>query len=865
MLAKKRCFAFAIIFLILIVIFSNFIFAAKGTGACRKNIEICNSLDDDCDNQIDEGLTIRCSTNSQCGTNGWSGSAYCLNDNVYKNWVAYTCNNPGKCSSTCSFTTEQRLNKTCSYGCTNGVCNSPPLPPPTNETINETYKVCKDTDGGKNFVGAGSVTTQNASYADYCTSSNEVMEYYCSGINGTTLASEAHSCPYGCSQGACKISNSLNRKDMTKYTSKEGFFVSNLDWKTVLPLIPVTTWTGTESCQKGHDTPGNVCVYPTLIFHESGVLKEMYPQESGMTSPSFSPFGQVGWKLEAPGNCTASKNNSYYTLTQPPEVVKLGETFTQTVTVVNCGTSGIINFSRIWFNYHYVSGTEIKFNGNEGIILPGESKSYVFNMKYTGTPNLFSVDSLIYFMQQYSPTRLTTIGTINQAINNIIGAPKPLGGAVSTIRNIGKEDYFSFWETFDTLVYVQDNYEMALSAASYASLINAPLVIQGTSSDTSTIFSGRRIICIGNVAPAGSSCAESYTLQQLNQKYKDETQTNRIILINPNDYDIFTYQYSWSSINKNIIYDINDRTSIEAPVLASAKHELILSTNQTDSISVDASLKDSVRQYYGTLNNLMYLTIMAAPKAIEFRKIVRAEDLMSRALDPLVYADINNDNIQDWFSGRIQGISFDDSSGYVARDLFYNKLGNFPSDVGFVLQNSSDIIGMTMPTLVSARTVFPEAGYNFQEILSNNLDSKPIISLYQNKSLAYYSGHGYVSSGAISYYSIPLLSNTMAIDEACLTCAYLGRSKEAYCGNIIRQGAIFHMGGTSVIFDNPSFENTMNGIFLNGEDIGTSFKNAYVKLVKSTDYSNHQSVQMLGDPTFDPHPPYKLKNKLEGY
>ena len=39
------------------------------------------------------------------------------------------------------------------------------------------------------------------------------------------------------------------------------------------------------------------------------------------------------------------------------------------------------------------------------------------------------------------------------------------------------ENYLSFWEFFYDIVYVEEDYEHALVAASYASLINAPLII----------------------------------------------------------------------------------------------------------------------------------------------------------------------------------------------------------------------------------------------------------------------------------------------------------------------------------------------------------------------------------------------------
>lgn len=67
---------------------------------------------------------ITCSTNSQCGTNGYTGSPFCQSGNVYQNYITHTCNNPGTSSSFCSNSPTAQLKTTCSSGqtCQNGEC-----------------------------------------------------------------------------------------------------------------------------------------------------------------------------------------------------------------------------------------------------------------------------------------------------------------------------------------------------------------------------------------------------------------------------------------------------------------------------------------------------------------------------------------------------------------------------------------------------------------------------------------------------------------------------------------------------------------------------------------------------------------------
>ncbi|MCX6798939.1 MAG: hypothetical protein NTW59_02460, partial [Candidatus Diapherotrites archaeon] len=64
-----------------------------------------------------------CTKNSDCGTDGWTGSPTCSNGNVYQNYTTYTCNSPGTENAQCTNTTTPQQKETCTNGCTNGTCN----------------------------------------------------------------------------------------------------------------------------------------------------------------------------------------------------------------------------------------------------------------------------------------------------------------------------------------------------------------------------------------------------------------------------------------------------------------------------------------------------------------------------------------------------------------------------------------------------------------------------------------------------------------------------------------------------------------------------------------------------------------------
>lgn len=61
-------------------------------------------------------ITSVCNNNSQCGADGLTGILFCQSNNVYKNYITYTCNNPGTESSSCSSSTTAQLQTTCAAG-----------------------------------------------------------------------------------------------------------------------------------------------------------------------------------------------------------------------------------------------------------------------------------------------------------------------------------------------------------------------------------------------------------------------------------------------------------------------------------------------------------------------------------------------------------------------------------------------------------------------------------------------------------------------------------------------------------------------------------------------------------------------------
>jgi len=56
---------------------------------------------------------IVCSSDSDCGADGFIRTGYCSANDIYQAYITYTCNNPGTESSSCSYTETDQLKEDC--------------------------------------------------------------------------------------------------------------------------------------------------------------------------------------------------------------------------------------------------------------------------------------------------------------------------------------------------------------------------------------------------------------------------------------------------------------------------------------------------------------------------------------------------------------------------------------------------------------------------------------------------------------------------------------------------------------------------------------------------------------------------------
>jgi hypothetical protein len=105
-----------------------------------------------------------------------------------------------------------RKTYTCPYSCSNGRC------------VSDSSDYCYDSDGSDVYSN-GYVNTETGTYYDYCSSTDTVKEYYCSG---SSVSSYSGSCPssYSCEDGRCVYGTSTYCTDYDGYNIYEDSYVT---------------------------------------------------------------------------------------------------------------------------------------------------------------------------------------------------------------------------------------------------------------------------------------------------------------------------------------------------------------------------------------------------------------------------------------------------------------------------------------------------------------------------------------------------------------------------------------------------------------------------------------------------------------
>ena len=109
--------------LLIIATAGMLVMLGEGDATGHATAETCDGLDNDLDGQVDEGFSVTCDNNDDCGPTGNFGEPYCKEGNVWQGLMRNECRGkPGTCMSECSGTQTEEMIMKCKNGCSAGNC-----------------------------------------------------------------------------------------------------------------------------------------------------------------------------------------------------------------------------------------------------------------------------------------------------------------------------------------------------------------------------------------------------------------------------------------------------------------------------------------------------------------------------------------------------------------------------------------------------------------------------------------------------------------------------------------------------------------------------------------------------------------------
>lgn len=680
-------------------------------------------------------------------------------------------------------------------------------------------KTCYDFDGGNNPEKTGRVSYNLKNYMDFC-ADNNLTEFYCAANH---TAKDTYNCSSYCKskygeylEGACSIdarnrgycscTSTINQKKKELYSNKTVFLTSDEDWRTVLAWVPVAVWTNKS---------GEVEKYPFLTYDRG----RYFGSEDASLSVSVRSANNIVPTFESEDNCDLIgyfKQTDYITAMAEGSGVDnvviqdFPGKFHANLRLKNCGvnTASIdeVNLSINHPNYgNFITPKNIVLRNN-GTLEPGATKNLTFEFTIEKADS-FDADSVIYFLQQFRPSNLVLVGDSPQELDNVLVAQPSFGAGIpeDSISRTSPDDYLSYWNYLSEIVVVDyNNYADALMASVFASYKNAPIVFINKTNlyNYNQILDGKNVYVVGEVdADVSLYLAQyaqnvvRYDTKTLLSEYLKNTRTDKVILLNPNDLNLNAIEAFTPEKSVAPIYKLYSKTSLIAPILASAKHELIITINSSDYKIVNATFK-SILEELGFMPG--YLTVFASPIAItmSYCNVQGLQNCPSLAWygTDRIFANIDDDSFTDMLYGRLFGLTSSDVAGYVARDLFYNFIYGSDKNSMYVGKDFEE----TEDRAAAYAQLFREIGDNTTSYVGY---PTAMPKDYENKQVAVFMDHGTPTGlhESMNSREIPLMANTFMFTDACLTCAYnslndnydfLPQKQDLFCANFIRNGGL---------------------------------------------------------------------------
>lgn len=464
---------------------------------------------------------------------------------------------------------------------------------------------------------------------------------------------------------------------------------------------------------------------------------------------------------------------------------------------------------------------------------------------------VLDIDSAMYFLDDYNVSRVTLIGETLEEVESYFDN-------FADTNEIAIESYFEYWGSCEDIVYVEQDYELALLAASLAGFMDVPLVVEGSVLDDEDIFANRNVLVVGDLScPADASDCDFYSsVSELQDEILEYVDGDKVLLVNPEDIGMgVDFDDLKSAFTGEPIPDGIGNDSMAAVSLSIQKEELIITDiDQLDDFDAE------------------YLTIVASPNAIPIAEL--DEDGLYYELDNSDYGDLDGDSVVDLAVGRMYGLTATDTSVLVARSIFYDDL-----DVGdeAALLWAPDFL-MDLIDVYILESWLEQAGVSSEVFAEGTLDCSSYSDCFsdkydleevlQNKWLIDYQSHGSYYGGVLDFDTFDVkdsgvqLASSVIVTSACSMCSFdkaavASNVENLFCLNMIRQGAVAFTGALEDAAANIDLPRLYIYELLGGNSLGESllpFKEQsymYDSMIfpEVQDYFFEPYFILLGDPT----------------
>lgn len=357
-----------------------------------------------------------------------------------------------------------------------------------------------------------------------------------------------------------------NRKNTSAYENGMVFLISDNDWRGVLSMVPISIWKEDNetmlSLPKFNRHVGRdylnyqyLIRFPVLIYH--------YENDTSMDLKPIVNFLNYRWNASKVVIIGDPPNYLLEKLLAPKPV---GAGLNEYQIEIWKGTysSSPLNVKVISSVYNLQDAIQVRWN---------------LNLSVSGNNTLSNI-SFKGFSDQ----------------------------ALSQLRN-------KYWNEINKVVVTEDEYGVALEAAVYASLLNAPLLFKGHYGLDE--IRNKRVFLVGDFYDEEIAEIEShahieahYTFEEL-QRILITIGARNIVLVNPLDHWIGVDGYDITLGFSKFYY----KQSLLAPFLAVAKNAVIVEAPTLNYVEVDTILQEFINRFFSS-TSIPHIIILASPSSI---------------------------------------------------------------------------------------------------------------------------------------------------------------------------------------------------------------------------------------------------------